>query len=135
MYSSLCLVFLHDGVEIGDDIPNHVGIERSSRRPHASGNQFMHCLVRAVLRLLAEVWELQDDAKHVFVVWHALFEADRLDYMFCGLARFGDDFCDLLSNLGVDNVVVNQVEDMEDVFNLRLFVFHRVPHLGRYIVV
>ena len=89
----------------------------------------MQCIVRAVLRLLAEVWELQHDAKHVFVVGHALFESDRLDYMFCGLARFGDDCGNLLSNLGVDNIVLNQVEDMEYVFNLCLFVFHRVLKL------
>ena len=45
-----------------------------------------------------------------------------------GSALFKDDFCDLLSNLGVYNIVLNQVEDMKDVLNF--LIFHRVSPLG-----
>ena len=119
----------YEGFHVVDILSDEGGVKFAARLTHALPDEFVLRLVVTVLCPVQEVWELVEDIEDGNRVGHALAETDVLYDILWGSTLFEDDFCDLLSNLGVDNVVLNQVEDMEDVFNLCLFVFNRVLKL------
>ena len=132
LYNPLYLAFFfssfHERFHVVDILSDESRVKFAARLTHALPDEFALCLFVTVLDPVQEVWELVDDIEDSDRVGHALAETDILDDILRGSALFEDDFGLLLSNLGIDNIVLNQVEDMKDILNL--LIFHRVSPLG-----
>lgn len=83
----------------------------------------MFRLFLSVLRPVKKVLYLFGNIEDIYLVLEAQEASDVLDAIFCSLSCHEDDISDHHSNLVVDNIVCNQVDDMDDVFGLCWFGF------------